>query len=86
MLQAAELDSATAQELINASQAVGWSNLYSILTKLAANTMSGDRIWAARQMWTGFQALHLLLSEIASRSTTPACTSGEANHCRNIGI
>lgn len=39
MLQAAELDSATAQELINASEAVGWSNLYSILTKLAARTM-----------------------------------------------
>ena len=67
MLQARTLDTRTAEDLIHAAKAVGWSSLYPLLTKLANTTCDDDDNlipWDVMRFLHAFQGLHVLLGEL----------------------
>ena len=67
MLQGRPLDTGTAEELIHAAKAIGWSSLYPLLTKLADATCDDDDdwiFWDVMRFLHAFQGLHVLLGEL----------------------
>jgi hypothetical protein len=69
VLQGMKLNTGTAEELIHASKAMGWSSLYPFLTRLADATYA----WACTESASGaglslkaFQGLKLLLGKLVS--------------------
>jgi len=67
VLQGRTLDTSTAEELIHAAKAVGWSSLYPLLTNLANTTCDDDNNWIpwdVMRFLHAFQGLHVLLGEL----------------------
>ena len=66
MLQYRRLDAPTAEELLHASQLLGWPLLSAIFDKLVHNTIRPDpyrREPLVKQIAAGFEALMMLLGE-----------------------
>lgn len=68
VLQLQALDTRTAEDLIHAAKAVGWSSLYPLLTKLANTTCDDDEDiwvpWDVKRFLHAFQGLHVVLGEL----------------------
>lgn len=70
VLQGMSLNTGTAEDLIHASKAMGWSRLYPLLIRLADTThawaCTADSAWVLELSEQAFQGLKSLLGKLVS--------------------